>query len=443
MSFEFPSELGGARLCRLELIGCSPFSGRNLSALHAMSGDTDSNNEVDSPILSVSNSSPQHVYSSAHSATSSSENETEISTELRQLEEPPVAADKGYTTYTPREVPRGGDTTCSAVGTSSRLQDTGEGTSRSKKRARLGRKPVTGGRDTVPSKNDPFEDVGECSFENFSSESVPPPIPHLGPVVRPSSNQSASDGNVGGERSELTPEDLARIAVRYPWPRGVSLSLPDPQARPAMDFGDHMVMFEGMMEYGGFRLPLADFLVEFLNDIELAPWQLTYNSWIYLVAIAMRCFSLGDVPTLNLYRAVTKISVFKYPFYSISVPKVRLIVKRSNMLTWKPRWFLVKASEDLPFIFRTTAGKVTIKKVKKKQADLLRSYLNISVDEKREIRSWSEIATRARLERAGLSLYHRRNWVGGGILVNAPFFSFFSFLLSFYRFTDLVITWQI
>ena len=177
------------------------------------------------------------------------------------------------------------------------------------------------------------------------------------------------------------------------------------------------------MDYGGFRLPLADFFIEFLNDIELAPWQLTYNSWIYLVAITMRCYSLGDSPTLDLFRAVTKISVSKYPFYNISVPKVRLIIKRSNMLAWKPRWFLVKAPKDLPFLFRTTAGRVSITKVKKKQADLLRSYLNVTVDEKREIRLWSEIATRARLERAGLSLHHRRNWVGGGILISAPSFS--------------------
>ncbi len=233
----------------------------------------------------------------------------------------------------------------------------------------------------------------------------------------------------GGERSELTPEDLACIAVKYPWPKGTSLSLPDPRARPTMDFGEHMVMFEGVMEHGGFRLPLASFFVEFLNDIELAPWQLTYNSWIYLVAIAMRCFSLSNLPTLELFRAVTKISVTKYPFYGISIPKVRLITKRSNMLTWGPRWFLIKAPKDLPFPFRKAAGKVSIKKVKKGQAKHLREFLNISVDEKREVRLWSQVATRARLERAGLSLHRRRDWVGGGILIVAPSFSF-SFSLS-------------
>ena len=144
----------------------------------------------------------------------------------------------------------------------------------------------------------------------------------------------------------------------------------------------------------------------------------------------MRCYSLDASPTLDLFRAVTKISVSKFPFYNISVPKVRLIIKRSNMLSWKPRWFLVKASKDFPFLFRMTAGKVSIKKVKQSQAELLRSYLNVSVDEKREVRLWSEVATRARLERAGLSLCHRRGWVGGVTLIMAPFFSF-SFLTQF------------
>ncbi len=198
VSFGLPSEFGGARLCRLALIGCSPFSGRNLSALPIMSDATDSNNEVNSPVMSVSNSSPERVYSGVHSESSFSEDEVVVAAEPIQSKGPFVAVEEGHTRYTPREVPRGGEVTCSEVGTSGCLKTVEVGTSRSKKRARLGKKPVKERLDTIPAENESFEDAGECSFDDISSERVPPPIPHLGPVVRPSSGQSVPDEDVGG-----------------------------------------------------------------------------------------------------------------------------------------------------------------------------------------------------------------------------------------------------
>ncbi len=232
---------------------------------------TDSNDEGLSPAPSVLSSSPEHVPSVTPSANSSFSEAPIIAAEPLQVREPETRDGEGCTHYVPQIAPHREETSQSEVGTTGRLDVVEVGSPRPGKKARRESKAKKRALYALQSKAEAFEEAGECSFDDFSFEEGPPPIPRLGLRVRPTSRTRVSDEEKGGARSKLTPADLVRIAHRYPWPAGTSLSLPDHQARPIMDFDGHMVMFEGAVEHGGLRLPLPSFYTEFLNDVGLAP----------------------------------------------------------------------------------------------------------------------------------------------------------------------------
>ena len=76
---------------------------------------------------------------------------------------------------------------------------------------------------------------------------------------------------------------------------------------------------------------------------------------------------------------------------------------------WLPRWLFIEVPAKSPFPWSIGATESRVEKV---GADRAETYRTLLKGPERVLR-WDKAVTRFRLERAGLSMPHRREWVGG------------------------------
>ena len=152
--------------------------------------------------------------------------------------------------------------------------------------------------------------------------------------------------------SSLGLSDLETIAEGFSLPKGCRAMVPKASDHAAFPPKGFFAISHQHIE-AGFRFPVHPYLVALLNDLNLAPFQLTPNSYAHLTALAS-IFLKNDLPPptpamihhLFLFRSTTgpkanKKDGFYYTSARKSPYKVNLPqgIGKSNVGDYKSRWF--------------------------------------------------------------------------------------------------------
>lgn len=86
--------------------------------------------------------------------------------------------------------------------------------------------------------------------------------------------------------SQMTFKELKSCASEYRLPCDSRLMVPSPDDHAAFPLAGYMAVSPQHLEFG-FRFPLHPYLVAILNDLKLAPFQLTPNSYAQITSLAL------------------------------------------------------------------------------------------------------------------------------------------------------------
>lgn len=147
----------------------------------------------------------------------------------------------------------------------------------------------------------------------------------------------------------FTENTMSQFRISHGLPRD-GVVLPLPSQRPHHEIAGMVAMYEIDFELG-LKLPLSNFLTDVLESYNFAPGQLAPNSWRILLML----HSLGSEKNIGVSLGV--LHHVYHPKGQLGVEKGRIMFSlrvlqdplvglngRSDELSWKGRYFLVKRS---------------------------------------------------------------------------------------------------
>ena len=178
--------------------------------------------------------------------------------------------------------------------------------------------------------------------------------------------------------SRITYQDLVGLGVQYRFPRGCRLMEPAPMDHAATPPRGFVAISVQHLE-AGLRFPVPPYLIELLNVLKLAPFQLTPNSYTQFssLAIFFRKYGLpfpnpGIIRHLYTFKATSRGQPRDGIYYAS--PRTASIYKdvvpkgdakgKSNVGHYKTNWFYASCpslSNLLNFSFRAEPGRTSLK----------------------------------------------------------------------------------
>ena len=131
---------------------------------------------------------------------------------------------------------------------------------------------------------------------------------HSGVAARRAPMESGSGPE--GFESVLTQDELGTIQGVYFIPARYEIELADPGKRVDLPPTGCLGVYEEALK-ASFRFPLHPFVVQLLNIYLISPFQITPNSWRFVIGFLSLCFLRNVQPIVNMFRAC-------YPFKSLS-----------------------------------------------------------------------------------------------------------------------------
>lgn len=147
----------------------------------------------------------------------------------------------------------------------------------------------------------------------------------------------------------MTFGELKSCASEYRFPCGARLMVPSPGDHAAFPPAGYVAVNPQHLEFG-LRFPLHSYLVAILNDLKLAPFQLTPNSYAQITSLAL-LFRKNELPfpTPKIFRYLYSFKGTKDELYYMAARSSdykRLLPQgnakgRSNVGDYKSHWFYI------------------------------------------------------------------------------------------------------
>ena len=197
-------------------------------------------------------------------------------------------------------------------------------------------------------------EVEEVSIEEMSkavsqTEEVAVASSEAGMTEDQSPREARSNEVFQRFQSTVTANELVEIASEYRLPMGCKVMVPSAKCHAAYPPKGFTAVSPQHMELG-LRFPIPDYLISLLNDLQLAPFQLTANSYSQITSLAI-LFRKAELPppSPKLFRYLFCFKSAKEGLYYISArataPKSVLPQGKgkgkSNVGDYKSHWFFV------------------------------------------------------------------------------------------------------